>query len=124
VIGTALADNSSLKQQNLKLIAVLSVPPPPSTLSRSTSTASLRGVGDNCSLVVAARKESSGRRCNQGHQKVNSSIDEEEDWILQDASPVLATPPTLATSGSATGLPSLLLDPSVVIPASPPSTLA
>jgi hypothetical protein len=147
VIGTALADNPALKRQDLKVIAVLSVPPPqqPGELPRSTSVASLitdNDVKDDQIGGISDLSKNFGNKRSNLSSVVNTMQD--EGWILQDlgaskkesnppASTTLSppffasdTPPLHPNPSSSTTKandlpPSLLLGPSAFVPPPSPS---
>mmetsp|Transcript_14252 Transcript_14252/g.33116 ORF Transcript_14252/g.33116 Transcript_14252/m.33116 type:complete len:824 (-) Transcript_14252:1509-3980(-) len=84
VIGTALADNPSLRREDLKMIAVLAVPNPKKPR--------------NSNSIPNSRK---------------SSIGQEDDWVIQDHSYFLPTAPLLEeqkTLSSSKSYPNLFLE--------------
>ena len=85
VIGTALADNPSLKRQDLKVIAVLAVPnyKQSQSLPGSGGIPQPQSMNSIASLATATLEdESSGK--SPFIQSRKSSIGEEDDWIFQD----------------------------------------
>ena len=108
VIGTALADNPALKRQDLRVIAVLSVPPPPSSsMSHSASTASLTGMLPSPAPETADHLLLSPPSIH--HQKdpktflpwstnngSNANAVEDEEWVLQDVATSKHSLPPLA----------------------------
>jgi hypothetical protein len=95
VIGTALADNPSLKRQDLKLIAVLAVPQVEeiSSMKRSDSHISTSSMKRSDSYVSMAGSESehSARKHSMGSESeqyatrkssMGSVSDHEVDWVL------------------------------------------
>ena len=85
VIGTALADNPSLKRQDLKVIAVLAVPNSRQPLSAPTNSGiprpqSMNSIASQASVTI--EDESSGK--SPFIQSRKSSIGEEDEWIFQD----------------------------------------
>jgi hypothetical protein len=118
VIGTALAENPSLKREHLKMIAVLAIrqpEPPPQlqpipndSLYKSTSTAS----------VIETSSDHNGMRPSPRISVTsgnNGSVaDSEEDWILHDATSttsLLAPRPTIPNQS-----------PPMIVDATPPTT--
>jgi hypothetical protein len=85
VIGSALADNPSLKRQNLKLIAVLAVPLPDQVVSGSNSNTDLHRVASTNSLATGySLDDSIHNRPPLNPSSRKSSVGDEEDWVLQD----------------------------------------
>jgi cytidine deaminase len=149
VIGTALADNPALERHHLKLIAVLSVPPPNHSskeISRTSSVASLVELSLNTASTTSTDHSHHHNiteppswkprsRPMVGRGSRSNSI--EEEWVLQDVSmtqqqqqpPSLAMIPSTDSSVLATpptmaidtsNLPSVLaLEPAAASPLTP-----
>lgn len=129
VIGTALADNPTLKRHHLKTIAVLSVRSSKidsvGTRSRATSTNSLTSFAG--ASAVGSRSNSIDQKDPAGRppRPPFSQNDESSDWIMQDIAP--PDPPRV---DSVTKLDSASLDGEIVstapenVPVSPSTTPA
>jgi len=74
VIGSALAQNPDLKREDLKLIAVLAVPPvqTPDALKRVASSSTLASLDDHI------------RKGSIGSEGDDQNLDESAEWILPD----------------------------------------
>ena len=126
VIGTALAQNPSLRRQDLKMVAVLSVPPF-FNVSRSTSTVNLAGLNSDEEQQLLLTEPPTTFRP-KTHPRSTSTGSEEEEWVFQDSAsflppmvPTLPTPPisanstptmTAAATGKSPPIPGMTLEPS------------
>mmetsp|Transcript_25324 Transcript_25324/g.59275 ORF Transcript_25324/g.59275 Transcript_25324/m.59275 type:complete len:879 (-) Transcript_25324:2979-5615(-) len=88
VIGTALADNPSLKRQDLKMIAVLAIPNP-KQMEHSTKSLERQRVRSLNSIATLATATSEDEGSTGKHPLISSrksSLGEEEDWTVQTPS--------------------------------------
>uniref|UniRef100_A0A7S4AQE9 Uncharacterized protein n=1 Tax=Pseudo-nitzschia australis TaxID=44445 RepID=A0A7S4AQE9_9STRA len=88
VIGTALADNPSLRRQDLKMIAVLAVPNPkqPQSLTGTGGIPRPQSTNSMSSLMTATIEDESSHGRPSFIPSRKSSLGGEEDWIVQDHS--------------------------------------
>jgi len=101
VIGTALADNPSLKRQDLKMIAVLAVPNPkqPESSTKNLGRQRVQSLNSIASLITSTSEDESSIGKPPFIPSRKSSLGEEEEWTIQTPSSLTGQQIAISQSG-------------------------